>query len=119
MKSLYVTLIILLSATVVHAKIATVGKGDAINFDPSRIPGNLKPAFEIMKVKCIQCHTMKRTVEAISTGIAPLTGFPFDKQSVKAYGAKMLRKEKSNMTRSDVMKVMPLMDYLLDEAEKP
>jgi len=106
-------------STPVHARINSVGRGDKMNFDPSQIPADLRPAFEIMKVKCIQCHTMERTVISIQTGIAPVTGQPFDKQATKAYGIKMLRKPKSNMTRDDVKKVVDLMNYLIDEAAKP
>ena len=106
-------------STPVHARINAVGRGDKMNFDPSQIPADLRPAFEIMKVKCIQCHTMERTVISIQTGIAPVTGQPFDKQATKAYGIKMLRKPKSNMTRDDVKKVVDLMNYLIDEAAKP
>jgi hypothetical protein len=102
-----------------QAKIRSVGKGDKMNFDPSQIPADMKGAFEIMKVKCVQCHTQERTVIAIQTGIAPVTGQPFDKQATKAYGIKMLRKPKSNMTREDVKKVVELMNYLIDEAAKP
>lgn len=108
-----------LSATQVHAKIKSVGKGDKMNFDPSQIPSDLKPAFDIMKVKCAQCHTQERTVIAIQTGIAPVTGQPFDKQATKAYGIKMLRKPKSNMSREEVKKVVDLMNFLIDEAAKP
>jgi len=103
----------------VQAKIKTVGSGDKMNFDPSQIPADMRGAFEIMKVKCIQCHTQERTVIAIQTGIAPVTGQPFDKQATKAYGIKMLRKPKSNMTREDVKQVVNLMNYLIDEAAKP
>lgn len=106
-------------ATPVHAKIRAVGKGDKMNFDPAQIPADLKGAFEIMKVKCIQCHTQERTVIAIQTGIAPVTGQPFDKQATKAYGIKMLRKPKSNMTREEVKQVVNLMNFLIDEAAKP
>jgi hypothetical protein len=90
-----------------------------MNFDPSQIPADMKGAFEIMKVKCIQCHTQERTVIAIQTGIAPVTGQPFDKQATKAYGIKMLRKPKSNMNRDEVKQVVNLMNYLIDEAAKP
>jgi len=103
----------------VQAKIKTVGSGDKMNFDASQIPADMRGAFEIMKVKCIQCHTQERTVIAIQTGIAPVTGQPFDKQATKAYGIKMLRKPKSNMTREDVKQVVNLMNYLIDEAAKP
>jgi hypothetical protein len=72
-----------------------------------------------MKIKCIQCHTQERTVIAISTGIAPVTGQPFDKQATKAYGIKMLRKPKSNMSRDEVKQVVNLMNYLIDEAARP
>lgn len=106
-------------STPVHAKIKSVGKGDRMNFDPSQIPADMKSAFVIMKVKCTQCHTQERTVIAIQTGIAPVTGQPFDKQATKAYGIKMLRKPKSNMTRDDIKQVVNLMNYLIDEASKP
>lgn len=102
-----------------HARINAVGKGDKMNFDPAQIPADLKPAFEIMKIKCIQCHTQERTVIAIQTGIAPVTGQPFDRQATKAYGIKMLRKPKSNMSRDEVKKVVDLMNYLIEEAAKP
>lgn len=102
-----------------YARIHSVGKGDKMNFNPGQIPADLKPAFEIMKVKCIQCHTMERTVIAIQTGIAPVTGQPFDRQATKAYGIKMLRKPKSNMSREEVKKVVALMNYLIEVAAKP
>jgi len=122
MRIIVTLILVALFATVstpAHAKIRAIGKGDKMNFDPSQIPPDLKGAFEIMKVKCIQCHTQERTVIAIQTGIAPVTGQPFDKQATKAYGIKMLRKPKSNMTREDVKKVVELMNYLIDEASKP
>lgn len=118
-KLLVLLTLVAVTTTPVHAKIRAVGKGDKMNFDPSQIPADLRGAFEIMKVKCIQCHTQERTVIAIQTGIAPVTGQPFDKQATKAYGIKMLRKPKSNMTREDVKQVVNLMNFLIDEAAKP
>ena len=118
-KMLVLMVLMSIVATPVHAKIRAVGKGDKMNFDPSQIPADLRGAFEIMKVKCIQCHTQERTVIAIQTGIAPVTGQPFDKQATKAYGIKMLRKPKSNMTREEVKQVVNLMNFLIDEAAKP
>lgn len=119
MKVLLVSLLLIAFAIPAHAKIRSVGKGDKMNFDPSQIPSDMRGAFEIMKVKCIQCHTQERTVIAIQTGIAPVTGQPFDKQATKAYGVKMLRKPKSNMNREEVKQVVNLMNYLIDEAAKP
>ena len=116
---LAISLLFIALTTPVHAKIRAVGRGDKMNFDPTQIPSDMKGAFEIMKIKCIQCHTQERTVIAIQTGIAPVTGQPFDKQATKAYGIKMLRKPKSNMSREEVKLVVNLMNYLIDEASKP
>jgi hypothetical protein len=112
-------LIVLLSSTAVHAKIRTVGKGDRMNFDPATIPANLKPAFDIMSTKCKQCHSLERVVVAVTSGVAPVTGQPFDKQATKSYGIKMLRKPKSNMTREEIKQTIALMNFLLDEAARP
>jgi hypothetical protein len=112
-------LIVLLSSTAAQAKIRTVGRGDRINFDPATIPGNLRPAYDIMSYKCKQCHSLERVVVAITSGVAPVTGQPFDKQATKSYGIKMLRKPKSNMTRDEIKQTIALMNFLLDEAAKP
>jgi len=110
--------IICLTVSVAEARIKTIGKGDKLNFDPAMIPQNWKAAFDILEIRCIKCHSMERSVIAISTGIAPVTGQPFDKQATKSYGIKMLRKPKSGMNRDEVKQVIGLMNWLLDEAHK-
>lgn len=112
-------LALILCSSTAYAKVKSVGSGDKMNFDPTQISAEFKGAFEIMKVKCVQCHSMERTVIAIQTGIAPVTGQPFDKQQTKIYGIKMLRKPKSNMNKEEIKQVVNLMNNLLDLAAKP
>jgi hypothetical protein len=100
------------------ADIKTIGSGDAMNFDASGFPPDMKAKFEIMKVKCIKCHTMERTIVAIKTGVAPISGQPFDRGATKAYGIKMLRKPDSDMSKEQVKAVVELMNYLVDEAAR-
>lgn len=107
-----------LVSTPCHARLKVVGSGDGMAFDPSAYPANMKASYAIMKVKCIKCHTLERTVVAITTGVAPITGQPFDRNATRAYGVKMLRKPDSNMNKQDVKAVVELMNYLLDEAVK-
>ena len=45
---------------------------------------------------------MERTVVAVQTGRAPITGQIFDRQAIKAYGIKMLRKPNSDMNKQDI-----------------
>ena len=96
----------------------TVGSGDAMNFDSAAFREDMKPKFEIMKGKCVKCHTMERTIVAIKTGVAPISGQPFDRGATKAYGIKMLRKPDSDMSKEQVKAVVELMNYLLDEAAR-
>ena len=119
MRFVLILLMIALSCTVADARIRAVGRGATMNFDPGMIPPNLRHAYDIMSVKCKQCHSLERVVMAISTGVAPVTGQPFDKQATKSYGIKMLRKPKSNMSRDEIKQTITLMNYLLDEAAKP
>ena len=113
-----VLMALVLVGTTCFAGVRTVGKGDSLNFDSSSIPSSMKASFDVMKVRCIKCHTMERTVVAITTGVAPITGQPFDRAATRAYGIKMLRKPDSNMNKQEVKVVVDLMNYLLDEAAK-
>jgi hypothetical protein len=106
------------AAPLAAADLKTVGTGDSMNFDPAGIREDMRPKFEIMRVKCVKCHTMERTIVAIKTGVAPISGQPFDRGATKAYGIKMLRKPDSDMNKEQVKAVVELMNYLLDEAAR-
>jgi uncharacterized membrane protein len=107
-----------LVCTVAEAGIKTIGRDETLAIDPAMIPPNYKAAFDIMKIRCIKCHTMERTVIAIQTGIAPISSGVFNKTATKAYGIKMMRKKDSNMSKSEVSEVVGLLNYLLDEAAR-
>lgn len=119
MKSLAIlAALVVLFATPCIAGLHIVGKKNTLAFDPSAFPPKMKQHYEIMKVRCIKCHTLERTVVAITTGVAPITGQVFDRGATRAYGIKMLRKPDSNMSRDEVKSVVELMNYLLEEAAK-
>ena len=115
-KTLLIILFLCLLSTAAQAGLKVVGKGDNMRFDPSAFPAPMKSSYEVMKVRCIKCHTLERTVVAITTGIAPISGQPFDRRATRAYGIKMLRKPDSNMNRQEVKEVVELMNFLLDQA---
>jgi len=119
MKNLLLVLLLAgLFAQPCYAGLKVIGKGDAMRLDPSGFSPEMKAAYEIMKVKCVKCHTLERTIVAVQTGIAPISGQPFDRGATKAYGVKMLRKPDSNMNKQEVKAVVDLMNYLLDEAAR-
>ena len=108
---------LLLVGSAAHAGLKVIGKGDNMRLDPSAFPPAMKANYEIMRVRCVKCHTLERTIVAIQTGIAPISGQLFDRNATKAYGIKMLRKPDSNMSKQEVKATVDLMNYLLKEAE--
>jgi len=109
-------LLLVFVTTPSFAGLKVVGSGDSMQLDPAAFPSEIKANYEILRVKCVKCHTLERTIVAIKTGIAPISGQPFDKGAVKAYGIKMLRKPDSNMSKGEVKVCVDLMNYLLQVA---
>lgn len=118
-KFLFLTAFISLIVTSnVDARVKVKGRGAMMNFDPASIPAQFQATFEMMSKKCIKCHTMERTVIAIQTGRAPITGQLFDRQAIKAYGIKMLRKPNSDMNKQEIRETVLLLNYIMDENAK-
>ncbi len=120
MKS-YLTLAVLMTLSaysLAEARIKVSGRGAKMNFSADSISEMYKPSFDLLQEKCVKCHTMERTVIAIQTGRAPITGQPFNKQAVKAYGIKMLRKPNSDMNKKEIRDLVVFLNYLLDENAK-
>lgn len=110
-----VVLLTLSVYSIANARVKVTGRGARMNFSPDSIPGKYKETFDLMLKKCVKCHTMERTVIAIQTGRAPITGQPFNRQAVKAYGIKMLRKPNSDLNKKEIRDVVILLNYLLTE----
>jgi hypothetical protein len=109
-------LLLVFVITPAFAGLKVIGSGDTMQLDPSPFPSAIKANYEILRVKCVKCHTLERTIVAIKTGVAPISGQPFDKGAIKAYGIKMLRKPDSNMSKAEVKVCVDLMNYLLETA---
>ncbi len=119
MKKLFLGFIaLLLFCPTVYAGVSTIGTGDNIGFDTTGFPPGMVADYKVMQVKCKKCHTLKRVVVAIQTGLAPISNDIFDKDSVTAYAVKMLRKPDSGMNKKEVKKVVDLLNYLLDLASE-
>ncbi len=120
MKSLFISAILgLILCSPSYAGLRTIGSGSAIRLDPSGFPPDMKDRYErIMKVRCVKCHTLERAIIAVKTGVAPISGLPFNKSSTRAYGVKMLLKPDSDMTKPETREVIILLNYLLDEAAR-
>jgi uncharacterized membrane protein len=115
---LLTALITLTIAAAAEARIKVKGRGAAMNFDMASIPAQYQATFDMMTKKCSKCHTMERTVVAVQTGRAPITGQIFDRQAIKAYGIKMLRKPNSDMNKQEIRDVVVLLNFIMEENKK-
>jgi len=114
---LVISVLFILWALPGHAAVKTIGHGESLRLDPSGFPQDMKAAYAVMQTKCTQCHSLERTVVAVSTGVAPISGRPFDRSAATAYGQKMLRKQNSRMSREEVKAVVDLLTYLVDNPQ--
>jgi len=111
-------MLLCLIGTASHAGLKLIGKGNQMQVDPSAFPSKMKERYVLMKFKCAKCHTLERVVMAVQTGIAPISGQPFDRDATRAYGIKMMRKSGSNMNKQEIKDIIELLNFLLDEASK-
>ena len=100
------------------AKLILMGAGSDMEFDASAFPSKMKDAYGLMKAKCLKCHTMERTVVAVTRGVAPITGLKFDKSITQDYGIKHMRKPDADLSKKDVKTIVELLNFLLDEESK-
>lgn len=97
-----------------RGEIKVVGTGETMRLDPAGFPPEMKASYALMETKCRRCHSLERTILAVTTGVAPLSGRPFNRDAVQIYGQKMLRKPDTRMTRQDVQSVVELLTFLVE-----
>ena len=110
--------VLLLAVVPCEAALKVIGKGANVQLDTSGFPPQMQNAYNIMKVKCVKCHSLEWTIVALNTGIAPISGQPFDRNAIRDYGNKMKRKPDSNMSYQEIKSVVELLNYLLTVASK-
>lgn len=110
---------LLMISTVASAGLQVIGEYGFREYDPSNFPPSQKLSYKIMKARCTKCHTLDRVVQAVETGIAPISWQPFDQNSAKTYGEKVMRSANRSMTEEEVKSVVTLMQWLISvEKEK-
>ena len=114
MKRIITAVALILMVAVNSYAVKTLGKDKTLVFDATSFSPVMKANYEVMKSKCVKCHSLERIVVAVTTGIAPITGQPFNLGATKAYGAKMMRNPSANMKKEEVKAAVDLMNYLLE-----
>ena len=102
----------------VDAAFKVVGKGKEQRLDTKGFPDDQLKRYKIFAAKCTKCHTLVRPLSAVSTGVTPVTGDPFDARYVSKYVGKMMRKLNSGIVREDAQEIARFLIYALKLKDK-
>lgn len=110
---------LLISNLECHAALKIVGKQETLGFDSGNFPPKVKADYEMMKTRCVGCHTLERVVIAVTSGIGPITGQPFNRQTIKSFGCQTKRKPTPSLSKQEKDAILKLLTYLVDQVDPP
>lgn len=132
MRSLVIIILICLVtvwSTPSLAELRVIGKGEALRFDSSQFPPDIKRSYDVMAARCSTCHSQHRIVMAYITGVAPISKKPFDNDVMKITTFRMLRKagltlpeglsrEQRKAIIEERRAIASVLNYLMDESTR-
>lgn len=106
------------SSQVASAELITEGQGKKKRLVASQFGPEWAASFKLFSVRCTKCHAMARPVNALVSGITPVTGSPFERQEIQRYVVKMMRKPKSGVNRDDAKQILRFLWYARELAKQ-
>jgi mono/diheme cytochrome c family protein len=117
-----IALLVALSTTAAgtaYGKLPLQTTARGVELDASSFPPQLLPAFQVFRDKCVTCHDQSRIVQVLATGTSNITGGPYTRREMLEHGVGMLRKGYSKFDKREIRQVVDMVEYLLEEAQKP
>jgi hypothetical protein len=102
-----------------EAKLKTRGEGKQRVLVAEQFTGDTRTRYDLFAVRCTKCHEMNRPIVALETGVTPVTGGKFDRDGMKAYVVKMMRKPKSGVTKEEAREILQFLWDARDVALEP
>lgn len=107
-----------LGAGAAQAELKTTGEGKEQRLDPAQFDSDSRVRYELFAQRCTQCHAMSRPISALTNGKTPISGDTFDREGIKKYVVKMMRKPNSGISREDAKAIVDFLTTARDLAEK-
>lgn len=101
-----------------QAELKTTGEGKEQRLDPAQFTADSRVGYELFAQRCTQCHAMSRPISALTNGKTPISGDAFDREGIKKYVVKMMRKPNSGISREDAKTIVDFLTTARDLAEK-
>lgn len=100
---------LLLVAPPTGLRVTKVGRNVEIIID--EFPAVQRARYPLFQARCGKCHSLDRPIEALSTGITPVTGGSFEDAEIKEYVIRMMRKRGSGITKTEAAELQSFLIY--------
>ena len=101
------------SAGEVRTRLPLIGAPGSRTLDASVFPDGQRSRYELFRARCTSCHTMDRTIEALTTGVAPHSRKPFTDEFIKAYVVTLMRTPNSGISKDDAPELILFLHFVL------
>ena len=89
-------------------------EGEAAQLDLTHFTEGQRKQYEVFGAKCGRCHTLKRPIHAVETGLSPISNKPFERKHIKKYVVKMMRKPNSQIEKAEAREIILFLQSLSD-----
>ena len=123
-KSIWITILVAL-VCLPHQAIAEasenqlkiIGTGKNLDVDANHFNDTQALQYNMFKQRCSQCHEIARPLQAVDTGISPVSHQAFGLKEIKRYVIKMMRKPNSGITKPEAKQIILFLRNLKQDVD--
>tara|TARA_Y100000589_G_scaffold324279_2_gene360195 strand:+ start:126 stop:557 length:432 start_codon:yes stop_codon:yes gene_type:complete len=95
-----------------------IGTGKSLDVAPDHFNDLQAQQYGVFKQRCSQCHEIARPLQAVHTGISPVSHQTFGLKEIKRYVIKMMRKPNSGITKPEAKQIILFLRNLKQDIDK-
>lgn len=88
------------------AELQVRGEGRAQLLEREQFAQADRSRYDLFAEKCTRCHAMARPIAALLSGTTPISQESFDREGIKKYVVKMMRKPNSGIDKEDAKEII-------------
>ena len=95
-----------------------IGSGKSLDVSSDHFSDIQAQQYGVFKQRCSQCHEIARPLQAVETGISPVSHQTFGLKQIKRYVIKMMRKPNSGITKPEAKQIILFLRNLKEDVDK-
>ena len=124
-KSIWITILVVLVflphqaiAEASENQLKIIGTGKNLDVDSNHFNDTQTLQYNMFKQRCSQCHEIARPLQAVETGISPVSHQTFGLKEIKRYVIKMMRKPNSGITKPEAKQIILFLRNLKQDVDQ-